>query len=68
MKIKYTIASSVDETINDPETDCVIICTPSYLNKLLTIQTLNAGKHVLCGKLPALFSHKKVLLIKMIIF
>ena len=52
-KIKYTIASSVDEIINDPEIDFVFICTPNYLNKLLTIQTLNAGKHVFCEKPPA---------------
>ena len=41
------------EIINDPELDAVIICTPNFLNKQLTIEALQAGKHVFCEKPPA---------------
>lgn len=39
--------------IDDPEIDAVIICTPNFLNKKLTIEALQAGKHVFCEKPPA---------------
>ena len=35
-----------DEIINNPKIDAIYICTPNYLNKMLTIQSLKAGKHV----------------------
>lgn len=38
--------------INNPDIDAIIICTPNYLNKPLTIKALNAGKHVFCEKPP----------------
>lgn len=41
------------DIINDPEIDAVIICTPNFLNKQLTIDCLSAGKHVFCEKPPA---------------
>ncbi len=41
-----------EEIINNPDIDIVIICTPNFLNKSLTIQALNAGKHVFCEKPP----------------
>ena len=44
---------SHDEIINHPDIDAVIICTPNFLNKELTIKALNAGKHVFCEKPPA---------------
>ena len=44
---------SHDEIINHPEIDIVIVSTPNYLNKELTIKSLNAGKHVFCEKPPA---------------
>ncbi len=44
---------SHDEIINNPEIDAVIVCTPNFLNKQLTIKALNAGKHVFCEKPPA---------------
>jgi 1,5-anhydro-D-fructose reductase (1,5-anhydro-D-mannitol-forming) len=44
---------SHEEIINSPEIDTVIVCTPNYLNKGLTIRSLNAGKHVFCEKPPA---------------
>lgn len=43
---------SHDEIINHPEIDALIISTPNYLNKALTIKALNAGKHVFCEKPP----------------
>jgi predicted dehydrogenase len=42
-----------DEIIHHKELDIIIICTPNYLNKPLTIGALNAGKHVFCEKPPA---------------
>ena len=44
---------SPDRMIKNPEIDAVFICTPNYLNKPLTIQSLQAGKHVFCEKPPA---------------
>lgn len=43
---------SYDEIINSRDIEAVIICTPNYLNKQLTIKALNAGKHVFCEKPP----------------
>jgi len=44
---------SPKEVINNSEIDIIFICTPNYLNKDLTIQSLKAGKHVFCEKPPA---------------
>ncbi|TLV02385.1 Gfo/Idh/MocA family protein [Dyadobacter luticola] len=44
---------SHEEIINNPELDVIIVCTPNFLNKDLTIRALNAGKHVFCEKPPA---------------
>lgn len=41
------------DLIADPEIAAVFICTPNYLNHKLTIEALNAGKHVFCEKPPA---------------
>lgn len=41
------------EIINHSEIDSIIICTPNYLNKPLTLKALKAGKHVFCEKPPA---------------
>lgn len=43
---------SHDEIINSQDTDAIVICTPNFLNKELTIKALNAGKHVFCEKPP----------------
>jgi 1,5-anhydro-D-fructose reductase (1,5-anhydro-D-mannitol-forming) len=43
---------SHEEIISNPDIDVVIICTPNYLNKNLTIRSLDAGKHVFCEKPP----------------
>ena len=42
-----------NEIINNPEIQAIIVCTPNYLNKELTIKTLQVGKHVFCEKPPA---------------
>jgi len=44
---------SHDEIINNTDIDVVIVSTPNFLNKELTIKALNAGKHVFCEKPPA---------------
>lgn len=44
---------SHDEMINNKDIDAIIVCTPNYLNKELTIRSLLAGKHVFCEKPPA---------------
>lgn len=47
------LAKSVDEIILNKDIDAIFICTPNYLNKSLTIKSLEAGKHVFCEKPPA---------------
>jgi 1,5-anhydro-D-fructose reductase (1,5-anhydro-D-mannitol-forming) len=49
---------SHNEIINHKEIDAVIICTPNYLNKVLTIRALKAGKHVFCEKPPAFTAYE----------
>ena len=44
---------SHDEIIEHTDIDAIIICTPNFLNKDLTIRSLKAGKHVFCEKPPA---------------
>ena len=43
---------SHEEIIKSPDIDAIIICTPNFLNKPLTIKALQAGKHVFCEKPP----------------
>ena len=38
--------------INSPDINIIVVCTPNYLNKDLTIRALNSGKHVFCEKPP----------------
>ncbi|WDF79155.1 Gfo/Idh/MocA family oxidoreductase [Mucilaginibacter sp. KACC 22773] len=44
---------SHEEIIKHADIDVIIVCTPNFLNKDLTIRALNAGKHVFCEKPPA---------------
>ena len=48
------------EVINDPEIDAVSICTPNSMHSVITIDALNAKKHVLCEK-PAAKTYKEAL-------
>jgi len=41
-----------EEIIQHPDIDVIIVCTPNFLNKELTIRSLKAGKHVFCEKPP----------------
>lgn len=41
-----------EEIIQHPEISAIFVCTPNYLNKDLTVRSLNAGKHVFCEKPP----------------
>ena len=43
---------SHDEIIGSQDIDAILIATPNYLNKPLTIKALNARKHVFCEKPP----------------
>ena len=45
---------SVEEMLARPEIDAVSVITPNRFHKSLTIQALEAGKHVYCEKPPAL--------------
>tara|TARA_B100001105_G_scaffold253755_1_gene247955 strand:- start:559 stop:1545 length:987 start_codon:yes stop_codon:yes gene_type:complete len=56
-------AKSAGEILENPEIDSVIICTPNYLNKSLTIKALVEGKNVFCEKPPA-FNEQDVIEIK----
>jgi 1,5-anhydro-D-fructose reductase (1,5-anhydro-D-mannitol-forming) len=56
--LTYAVSKNADEIINNSEIDVVFICTPNYLNKPLTLQALNAGKHVFCEKPPAFNSQE----------
>lgn len=42
-----------EEILDRPDIDAIIISTPNFLNKELTIKALQAGKHVFCEKPPA---------------
>ncbi len=50
---KYNIAKTAEEVILNKDIEAVIICTPNYLNKPLTLQALSHGKSVFCEKPPA---------------
>ena len=50
---KYGVGKAVyshKEILNDPEVTAVSICTPNREHKILSIDFLRAGKHVLCEK------------------
>jgi 1,5-anhydro-D-fructose reductase (1,5-anhydro-D-mannitol-forming) len=59
LNAKFETVTSPEEIFENDQIDAVFICTPNDLNKQLTIQGLNAGKHIFCEKPPA-FNEKEV--------
>lgn len=49
----YILAGSSEEILDNKDIDAIFVCTPTYLNKSLTIAGLEKGKHVFCEKPPA---------------
>ncbi|MEA4889549.1 MAG: Gfo/Idh/MocA family oxidoreductase [Clostridiaceae bacterium] len=48
------------DMLKDPSVDVVSVCVPNYLHAPISIDCLNAGKHVLCEK-PASVNYQLVL-------
>ncbi len=46
--------NSLDDLIDNKNIEIIFICTPNYLNKKLTIESLKKKKHVFCEKPPGL--------------
>ena len=44
------VYSVYNHMLNNNDIDVVSICTPNYLHSKMTIDALNAGKHVICEK------------------
>jgi predicted dehydrogenase len=55
----HLVVADPRSILDDPDIDAVVVCTPNFLNKKLTIAALEAGKHVFCEKPPA-FSARDV--------
>ena len=51
-KIPNTYTSHL-EMLENPDIDAVSVCLPNFLHAPISIDALNAGKHVLCEKPPA---------------
>lgn len=51
------------DLLQDPEVEVVSVCVPNYLHAPISIDCLNAGKHVLCEK-PAAMNYAQVLEMK----
>ena len=51
------VVEDYHDILNDPEIECVSVCTPNYVHAPISIDFLNAGKNVLCEK-PASVNSK----------
>ena len=63
MVSEYKIGKAVTDyrkILNDPQVDAVSICTPNNTHKIMSIDFLSAGKHVLCEK-PAARTYAEAL-------
>lgn len=56
-------AADYREMLRDPTVDVVSVCVPNWLHAPITIDCLNAGKHVLCEK-PAAMNYAEALQMK----
>lgn len=48
--VKFT--TDYNDILQDKDINVVFVCTPNYLNKKITVEALNSGKHVFCEKPP----------------
>ena len=46
--------NSLDDLFDNKNIEIIFVCTPNYLNKKLTIESLKKDKHVFCEKPPGL--------------
>ena len=44
---------NINQLLKNNEIQIIFVCTPNYLNKKLTIKSLQNGKHVFCEKPPS---------------
>jgi predicted dehydrogenase len=47
---KVSACSSYSELLERPDVDAVVVSTPPHLHEAITLDALDAGKHVLCEK------------------
>lgn len=57
------VCTDYNEMLKDPTVGAVSVCVPNYLHAPITIDCLNADKHVLCEK-PAAMTYAEVLSMK----
>ena len=46
--------NSLDDLFDNKNIEIIFVCTPNYLNKKLTIESLQKEKHVFCEQPPGL--------------
>ncbi len=50
LNLSVSIHEDYKEILNDPSIDLVSVCTPPFTHAPISIDCLNAGKHVICEK------------------
>ena len=58
-KLGLSPFASYEELLASPDVDVVLIATPNHLHRPLSIQALQAGKHVICKK-PAMLNAEEL--------